>query len=147
MAQETTAQQQEQPQGIIELCNGTTEDGTKFYAYILVRPDKYMEFKQKIQSGEAIKFEEYGEIIAAGEGEEPPEDVKNAMEEQFGADHNFMQKVEDEIKRLVENPTEDDKERIAEMQKFMDEQGLTEKMQAEIEKLDLNMDENTEGNA
>ena len=75
---------------IIALSTGKMEDGTAYWAYIAVDPSKYQAFATATPP---IDLEDYGTILKAGEGNEPPDDVKQEMELQIGADHDINDQI------------------------------------------------------
>ena len=52
----------------------------KAWWYIRVRPDKFEEYKVAVRA-DKINLTKYGEILYSGWGEEPPEDIKEKIEE------------------------------------------------------------------
>ena len=55
---------------------------TKRWYYIFVQKSKLSSFKKALESGD-INVAEYGEILAWGEGENPPKDVITTLEDKY----------------------------------------------------------------
>lgn len=85
---------------ILVLSRGVTIDDKKFWAYIAIPPSKFEAFKAAEEAG-GYNIEDYGEIITAGEGDEPPDDVKAQIERDFGAMHDFEERVKAEAEELI----------------------------------------------
>ena len=77
---------------ILVLSRGHMEDGTPHYTYLAVLPSKIMAFKKAEAEG-GFYYEDFGEILAEGDGLEPPEEVKKRMEKEYGFNHNFEEEV------------------------------------------------------
>lgn len=77
---------------IIVLVQGIMANDKAGYAYVLMRPEQYEAFEHARQIG-AHNVAEFGEVIAHGEGLEPPQETQNWVEERFGADHLFQYKL------------------------------------------------------
>ncbi len=77
----------------ILLVRGENPDGNPIYAYVAVRADKLEEFMEAQKSG-MFYPEDYGVIVESGEGE-PPEDVKERMEKDYGFNHELMVDIPD----------------------------------------------------
>jgi hypothetical protein len=86
--------------GIVQLISGTTAKGEAFYAYVKVKPSLYEEFVGKLLNGDKMDVDKYGKVLKKGFGAQPPDDVKKYMEESFGVDHNYMQRVTEEVEKL-----------------------------------------------
>lgn len=84
--------------GIVDLFCGQTEDGKDFWCYISILPSKYLEFKTLQKENKEISMNKFGKIIASNWGKEPPEEVKQKMEE-LGAEHDFEEKLFDIINK------------------------------------------------
>jgi len=75
---------------IIVLSTGKMDDNSPYWAYLSILPSRYESLKN---AEPPFDLEEYGTIIKAGEGEEPPEDVKKEMELEIGADHDINNQI------------------------------------------------------
>ena len=75
------------------LVRGEDTDGGPIYAYVGVRADRLKEFMAAQQSG-IFYPEQYGIIIAAGQGE-PDEETRAQMERDYGFDHAAMMDIPD----------------------------------------------------
>ena len=73
---------------IMVLCRGIGENGKPCWAYMCIKPSMAKAFADARDKG-AFDIEEYGSIIEAGEGAEPPADIKARMEREYGMNHNF----------------------------------------------------------
>ncbi len=57
--------------------------GRKCWYYVMVDKAKHSLFKAKLKT-DFIQLNDYGNILYSGWGEEPPEEMKQKIEEQFG---------------------------------------------------------------
>lgn len=96
--QEDLLRRMEEEAGILTLVTGTLADGADHYAYAVIPPRKYIEFKAAQEKGD-YNLAEFGEIVAHGPGKTPPEDVKKRMEDEYGANPDF----EAELRETFEN--------------------------------------------
>lgn len=73
---------------VIVLIYGMLEGGKPFWVYAAVKPSKYDEFnKRKAEHKLSLDgFEEYGELIIAGEGQTPPIEVTLKVAEVYQTD-------------------------------------------------------------
>lgn len=63
-----------------------TVAGKPVFAYVAVQGDRLAEFRDAFQN-DHFNPADYGRILECGEGNEPPEDIKRYMEEEYGFDH------------------------------------------------------------
>ena len=77
----------------ILLIRGENPEGGKMYAYVAVRADKLESFMEAQKSGTFFP-EDYGMIIEAGENE-PSDEVKQRMTQEYGFNHESMKDIED----------------------------------------------------
>lgn len=77
---------------VLMLSRAYTEENKKIYVYLAVPPSKVIPFKEAEEKGN-FYYEDFGEILATGEGHEPPEEVKKRMEEEYGFNHDFEKEV------------------------------------------------------
>lgn len=91
--------------GIVTLIQGEM-DGKPFWAYLSVRPSEFENYQKAQQDGEEICLTDYGDILRYGLDEKlPPASVQKEMEEQYPLiDHNFEEKTEDMVRRLLNGP-------------------------------------------
>jgi len=82
---------------ILTLVTGTLRDGSAHYAYASIPLARYMDFKLAESRG-GYRLEDYGEVVAHGEGLEPPAEMRRRMEEERGANHLF----EEELTKLLD---------------------------------------------
>jgi hypothetical protein len=75
------------------LVRGEGTGGQPVYAYVGVRADRLEAFIKAQQSGEFFP-EDYGVIIASGEGE-PSDEIKAQMERDYGFNHQSMTDIPD----------------------------------------------------
>jgi hypothetical protein len=78
--------------GIITLVTGELENGKPYHAYALIKPSHYFAFKEAEKKGN-YDLAEFGEILAHGEGLEPPEATQKMMQEKYGANHRFEEEL------------------------------------------------------
>ncbi len=97
----TTLSETDDDYAVMELISAIKQDGTKVWAYVTIKPSLYMKYCQKIHTGEQISIMDYGEILQTGDGESPPEVVRLDMEERYGADHEFSEKLKESILKYV----------------------------------------------
>lgn len=82
---------------IVCYTNGTLNDGRFYYAYVAVKPGKYLEFHELTSARKSIVLGEFGEILAAGFEPSPPDGVVKRMREEYGYDEQFAQRLKDEV--------------------------------------------------
>ena len=70
------------------LCRGTDAQGKSIWAYLCIKPSMAASFKEARERGN-IDISEYGTIIEAGDGAEPPADIRIKMERDYGVNHGF----------------------------------------------------------
>lgn len=58
----------------LELVTGNDEHGQPSYALLLLPANKVEDLRRALANKDTV-LEEYGEVLARGEGHEPPEDV------------------------------------------------------------------------
>ena len=75
------------------LVRGEAPGGTPIYAYVGVKADRLSDFMKAQLSG-TFYPEEYGAVLASGEGE-PTAEVRRQMEEEYGFDHSGMLDIPD----------------------------------------------------
>jgi hypothetical protein len=90
--------------GIITLVTGEVEDGSSHYAYAKIYPSKYFEFLEVSKKGN-YDLSNYGEILAHGEGSQPPIEVQKEMEEKHGADNKFESELVEFFEKLYQELT------------------------------------------
>jgi len=76
----------------IVLVYGLLEDGGPFWLYAAVKPSKYTAFMaaQKDGSLDIYAFDPYGEIIIAGKGKSPPDEVTLKVAEMYQTDPSTL---------------------------------------------------------
>lgn len=99
----TTLTEVDDDYAVMELISAAKQDGSRVWAYVTIKPSLYMDYSRKILNGESLSIMDYGEIIQTGEGESPPDVVRADMEERFGADHEFSEKLKKTIQEYVKN--------------------------------------------
>ncbi|MDX1949488.1 MAG: hypothetical protein SFT90_03175 [Rickettsiales bacterium] len=67
----------------LEFLSLQNEEGKDIYVYLLLKESDYPSFKAAAESG-FIDIEKHGVIFMAGEGKEPPAEVKNVLKDFFG---------------------------------------------------------------
>ncbi len=87
---------------IMILCRGVGENGNPCWAYMCIKPSMARSFKEARDRG-IFDIEDYGSVLEAGEGSEPPAEVKWRMEREYGMNHHYeddlLQAIA-EIKRI-----------------------------------------------
>ena len=92
---------------ILSLVRGYRTNGKPGYAYILIPCDRYEAFKAAEARG-CYDLGEFGHVVAHGDGLEPPAEVKHAMQEQYGAQEDFIESLETISDALIAlNPKKD----------------------------------------
>ncbi len=98
----------------ILLVRGQSPEGEGIYAYVAVRADKLEAFMEAQKSG-MFYPEDYGVIVESGVGEPPPE-VRERMETEYGFNHEGMVDIPDAQKAgqlstdIVKNTAENEEE-------------------------------------
>lgn len=81
------------------------KNGMLFYAYVALKPSKYDAYLKAMTSHKTMNLHRYGTVIKTGVGAAPPEHVKKEMEETFGVEHDFEEKLEMGWKEYLETHT------------------------------------------
>ena len=76
----TLSGEMDQNIAMLELFSGTDEAGNAMYAIVAVKPSKLLEYRAKLENGEEIELEDYGEILEQGHGALPPKDIRQKYE-------------------------------------------------------------------
>lgn len=83
----------------IVLLYGIMENGSPFWVFAAVRPNKYQLFMTSQKEGtlDLEKFEVFGELIISGEGKAPPDDVILKVAEMYQTDPSkFVGNIKDD---------------------------------------------------
>lgn len=83
---------------ITVLCQGYNRQGRRFWAYMQLKPSMAEAFHEAQESG-CFALEDYGTVIAFGEGEEVPVEIQRHMEREFGVNHHY----EDDLSRALDS--------------------------------------------
>jgi hypothetical protein len=78
---------------ILCLTDGVLEDGRPYYAYVAVKPSLYAEFHKLTNDRQPMIVGNYGEIIMAGYAPSPPPEVVREMNENYGFDDSYKEKL------------------------------------------------------
>lgn len=87
-----------QEAGIYFLSQGSLETGERYWAYILVPLDKVEPYQMASRTGD-MDLQEFGTILQWGVGEEPPAETKAEMEKIYALQHNFSEKLVEELRK------------------------------------------------
>lgn len=82
---------------IMILCRGVDENDNPCWAYMCIKPSMAKPFKEARDKG-LFDIEDYGAIIESGEGVEPPDEVKQRMEREYGMNHHY----EDDLLKTIQ---------------------------------------------
>jgi len=77
---------------IVVLCQGRDKYNRNFWAYMCVKPSMAESFRKARESG-TLHMGDYGTIIEAGEGSEPPEEVRARMERDYGVRQDYDEQL------------------------------------------------------
>lgn len=78
----------------IILSTGFTTDGLPYYAYVRMKPSKYLEYLDAVKSGAPFTLGSFGEILAKGFGHQPPDEVVQRMADEFGLTEENQKAIE-----------------------------------------------------
>lgn len=70
------------------LVRGESPDGNRIFAYVAVRADRLEEFMEAQRKG-LFYPEDYGVVLASGEGDPAPE-IREKMTKEYGFNHDNM---------------------------------------------------------
>ena len=73
--------------------DGRMEDGRPYYAYVAVKPSKYLAFKALTAAGGGLTLADYGDVIAGDFEAKPPQSVVDEMREKYDFDERFTEKL------------------------------------------------------
>lgn len=85
---------------VLVLSRGYLEDKVPYYAYILMQPSKYLEYRKINQKG-GFDLKKYGEVVRFGEELEPPQLVIDEMKRKYGNSSHFEDEIKDRIERSL----------------------------------------------
>ena len=77
---------------IMILCRGNTPTGSPFWAYMCIKPSMAQAFKEARERG-AFALGDFGTLIESGEDIDPPLEIQQRMERDFGMNHHFEQDI------------------------------------------------------
>lgn len=83
---------------MVVLCQGKMANGADYWAYLQLKPSMAEAFKKAQKQG-AFQLEDYGDIVEWGKGASVPASVKQRMEEEYGADHNFQNEIKETLSK------------------------------------------------
>lgn len=108
MASTPTGTEQDKQARVIVLIYGMLEGGKPFWVYAAVKPSQYKAFQEAKKAGtlNVTKFDQYGEVIIAGEGQNPPMEVTLKIAEVYQTDPAKLFEEQDVEKALSQKPTE-----------------------------------------
>lgn len=84
---------------IMVLCQGKDRRGKPIWAYLCIKPSMALGFKEARARGN-VDITNYGSVLESGEGTEPPDDVKERMERDYGMNHQFEEELLKKIAAL-----------------------------------------------
>lgn len=73
---------------MVLLCRGVDAHNRRFWAYMCIKPSMADAFRRAHEQG-TFNMGDFGTIIEAGEGEQPPPDVLQRMERDYGVKANY----------------------------------------------------------
>ncbi len=76
----------------IALITGITPEDDVFWCYLAIPFDKYDAYRLAEQQGD-FDLEDYGTVLAYGQGAKPPIEVKVKMREKYKLDKDFENKL------------------------------------------------------
>lgn len=82
---------------IIHLCSGQTADGKDFFAYVAMKPSRYMQYIEATQRGDEVLLRDYGDILESGFGLVPSVKVQDEMQRKYGVDPTFFEELTKEV--------------------------------------------------
>ena len=82
----TTEQPEANTEYGVVLTRGKTQHGEPFYVYIKATQDSVKKMQADYQNQKSVNFFEYGEVLFYGPGHEPPEEIKQRVQEKYGGD-------------------------------------------------------------
>ena len=81
------------PDFVYVLVKGVKGDGTDFWAYVGMTPEKYLAFKQ-VEKGGNYNLVDFGSIVKHGPGSEPPPEIVQFMKENYDFDETLESSLE-----------------------------------------------------
>lgn len=87
---------------VVVLVQGVLEHGQPHYVYARIPKDRYLAFKHAEAAGN-YDIRAYGEVLAHGEGLEPPESVRTQIHEQYGTHHLFEEELLSSLSALEQD--------------------------------------------
>ena len=85
---------------LLEMVQMTVESGSSAWALMSISPEKYQDYKVKVETGDDLDINEYGRVLAYGVGEVEPTPEENArLLEEFGY-HSDLN-MEEKLKKIL----------------------------------------------
>ncbi|MBN8531330.1 MAG: hypothetical protein J0L97_05655 [Alphaproteobacteria bacterium] len=81
---------------VVNLVRGMTVDGQPQYAYVAVRAAINTQFREALATTDC-DVQEWGIVLAHGTGENPPPEVMQQMEQQYGVNHNLEHEMYEQM--------------------------------------------------
>ena len=69
--------------GIVQFVSGT-RNGESNWAYVLMKPSRYLDYYVEVNNGNSVDLLEYGDILEHGAGDEAPVEIQEAMARDYG---------------------------------------------------------------
>ena len=89
---------------ILDLWKGVLDTGEPFYAYFLVKLERYREFADGSKSKQGIDLNAYGQIIYWGKSENPPAWVESFMQQYIVAPSQlYLEQQKPELLLILKN--------------------------------------------
>lgn len=84
---------------IIAYSYGFMEDGRPYWAYVAVKPSLYQQFYAQSVARQSMVVGDYGTILAAGFESEPPAHIVQQMQDSYGCDPRYEEKLIAEVRK------------------------------------------------
>ena len=87
---------------LIEFGTLHTHKGDKFWYYLSIPPSKYPDYKKRHHAGGSLNPKDYGEVLASGWGDLPPQDIIDEMKRLYGCNPSFDEEFKEAIEKEFE---------------------------------------------
>jgi len=91
----------DQKGSVMVLSRGVMEDDMPYYAYVLMLPSQYLDYR-KVNAQGGFDLKQFGEVVRFGKASEPPQIVIDEMRRKYGESAHFEADIRGEIERLLQ---------------------------------------------
>ena len=76
-------------------------EGKQFWFYLNIKPSLYLDYKQAFVQGSSIDIKSYGDVLAYGWGNTPPDNVIQTMQDEHNCSPNFEGNIQEAFSNVA----------------------------------------------